>query len=372
MSEAAIRKGSAYMEWAKTRSQARFNLATSGLTNVERAEFPMNLEELAITGPGGYGYEPLQQRIASHAGAPEECVVAATGTSMANHLAMAALLNPGDEALIEQPTYGPLVDVANYLGARVRRIARTFDTEFAIEPEKIEQAMSSRTRLIVLSNLHNPSGALIPAETVRAIDQMAKRARAHVLIDEVYLEMLFDGKASSAFSIGQELASSADNPFVVTNSLTKVYGLSGLRCGWVIAAPELARRMWRMNDLFGVNAAHPAEQISVIAFDCLERLRERARALLSTNRTLLDSFLDSRPDLDCFRPPAGTVVFPRLTRGHSELFLKLLREKYETSVVPGGFFDMPQHFRIGIGGDTQIVRGGLERLGTALDELAKR
>jgi aspartate/methionine/tyrosine aminotransferase len=371
MSEAARIKRSQYMEWAKMRSHARFNLATSGLTNVARAEFPMSLEALAITGPGGYGYDPLQQRIARHAGAPEECVLAACGTSMANHLAMAALLNPGDEALIEQPTYGPLVDVANYLGARVTRIARTFETEFAIEPEEIEKSITRRTRLIALSNLHNPSGALIPAEAVRAIGQMAKRAGAHVLIDEVYLEMLFDNKAPSSFTIGQELASSADNPFVVTNSLTKVYGLSGLRCGWVLASPELTGRMWQINDLFGVNAAHPAEQISVIAFDYLERLRERARALLSTNRALLESFLDSRQELDCFRPPAGTVVFPRLTRGDPESFLKLLREKYETSVVPGEFFDMPQHFRIGIGGDSAQLRAGLERLGAALDEFAK-
>jgi aspartate/methionine/tyrosine aminotransferase len=372
MSEAARIKRSQYMEWAKKHAHARFNLATSDLANVARAEFPMNLEELAITGPGGDGYEPLQQRIARHTGAPEECVVAANGTSMANHLAMATLLNPGDEALIEQPTYGPLLDVANYLGARVTRIARLFETGFAIEPEKIEKSITGQTRLIVLSNLHNPSGALIPVETVRAIGQMAKRAGAHVLIDEVYLEMLLDNKAPSSFTIGQELASSSDNPFVVTNSLTKLYGLSGLRCGWVVASTELTRRMWRINDLFGVNAAHPAEQISVMAFDCLERFRERARTLLSSNRALLESFLDSRPDLDCFRPPAGTVVFPRLTGGDPESFLKLLREKYETSVVPGEFFDMPQHFRIGIGGDTQTVRGGLERLGTALDELAKR
>src|SRR5712691_5251612 len=119
-------KRSEFMEWAKTRAQARFNLATSGLTSVALAEFPLRLDELEITTQGGYGYEPLQQRIARHAGVPEECVVAATGTSMANHLAMAAVLDPGDEVLIEQPTYGPLLDVAAYLGARIKGIPRRF------------------------------------------------------------------------------------------------------------------------------------------------------------------------------------------------------------------------------------------------------
>ena len=112
--------------------------------------------------------------------------------------------------------------------------------------------------------------------------------------------------------------------------------------------------------------------MSVMAFDHLAQFRERARALLTTNRALLDAFLDSRTDLECVRPPAGSVVFPRLPGGEPEAFFKLLREKYETSVVPGEFFEMPRHFRLGIGGETAMLQGGLERLGAALDEFGKR
>ena len=358
------------MEWAKTRSHARFNLATSGVISVPVAEFPLRSEELEITAPGGYGYEPLQQRLARHHGVAAECVVAATGTSMANHLALAAVLDPGDEVVIEQPAYGPLLDVANYLGAHVKRLPRKFETGFALDPAEIEKAVTSKTRLIVLSNLHNPSGARLSLEILRTIGEVAQRNGAHVLVDEVYLEMLFEGDAPFCFQVGQALAGDHDNPFIVTNSLTKVYGLSGLRCGWVLASPGLARRMWLLNDLFGVNAAHAAERMSVMAFDHLDRFRERTRTLLTANRALLDSFLDSRADLECFRPPAGTVVFPRLKDGDTETFLKLLREKFETSVVPGKFFEMPRHFRIGIGGETAELRAGFERLSAALDEFA--
>jgi aspartate/methionine/tyrosine aminotransferase len=372
MSDSAQKKRSDYMEWAKTCSQARFNLATSGLTNVDRTEFHADRKELDITGPGSYGYTALQQRIARHTGVPEECVVATTGTSMANHLAMAAVLNPGDKVLIEHPTYGLLLDVANYLGARVARITRKLETGFAVDPGEIERAVTDPTRLVVLTNLHNPSGALLPTSIVREIGQIAQQAGAFVLMDEVYLEMLFDDQSSSSFAIGQELAGEACNPFIVTNSLTKAYGLSGLRCGWVLAAPDLAHRMWRLNDLFGVNAAHPAEQLSVTAFDQLDRFRDRTKALLSANRSLLESFLDSRQDLHCFRPPGGTVAFPRLAHGDPDAFIKLLREKYETSVVPGNFFGMPQHFRIGIGIDTAQLRRGLEHLSAALDEFARQ
>jgi aspartate/methionine/tyrosine aminotransferase len=372
MSSAERTKRSLYMEWAKTRSHARFNLATSGLISVPLSEFPVRLEELEITAPGAYGYGPLRERLARHNGVPEECVVAATGTSMANHLAMAAVLDPGDEVLIEEPVYGPLLDVAEYLGARIKRIPRRVETDFALEPAEIEKAITRETRLIVLSNLHNPSGALMRAATLRAVGEMAHRVGARVLVDEVYLDMLFEGGAPYCFPIGWSIASVADNPFIVTNSLTKVYGLSGLRCGWVLAAPEPAKRMWLLNDLYGAVAAHAAERMSVIAFDHLAQFRERARALLTANRVVIDAFLDSRSDLECFRPAAGTVFFPRLTHGDPQAFFQLLRDKYETSVVPGTFFEMPQHFRVGIGGETTGLRAGLERLGAALDDFAKQ
>ncbi len=356
-------KQSIYMEWAKTRSSARFNLATSGLTSLALADFPVRLDQLELTAPGGYGYAPLLEGIARHAGVPVECVVTAAGTSMANHLAMATVLEPGDEILIEEPAYGPLLDVADYLGARVRRLPRRFENAFDIDPDDVARLLTPATRLIVLTNLHNPTGALIPGETLRRIGQLAQARGALVLVDEVYLEMLFDREQPSAFSLGET--------FIVTSSLTKIYGLSGLRCGWILAAPTLAQRMWRLNDLYGANAAHAAERLSTIAFDHLPKFRERARERLAANRPLLDAFLDARDDLDCLRPLGGTVAFPKLRAGEPARFFALLRDKYETSVVPGALFEMPNHFRIGIGGESTELIAGLERLGAALAEFRK-
>ncbi|HJT81349.1 MAG TPA: pyridoxal phosphate-dependent aminotransferase [Chthoniobacterales bacterium] len=360
------------MEWAKTCSMARFNLATSGLTNTTTTEFPLAAADMEITGPGGYGFPPLLERLSRHTGAPVESIVAATGASMANYLAMSIVLNAGDEVLIERPAYGLFADIANYLGAGVAYLDRSPENDFSVNVDALEKALTPRTRMIVLSNLHNPSGALLPEATLREIGVLAQRAGVRVLVDEVYLEMLFDRAAPFAFDVGQQLAGSEDNPFIITNSLTKTYGLSGLRCGWILAAPDLARGMWRLNDLFGVNAAHVAEQMSVVAFDRLEILRTKARALLTTNRELLDVLLDAHHELECYRPPGGSVVFPRLPNGDPEAFFRLLREKYETSVVPGHFFGAPRHFRIGIAGSTENVRGGLERLGAALTEFGNR
>jgi aspartate/methionine/tyrosine aminotransferase len=352
---------SAYLEWAKTCSSARFSLAASDILKLPLSRLPVRLEDIEISGPSEYGYAPLQDRLARRAGVPIECVVAATGTSMANHLAMAAILEPGDELLAEHPGYEPILLAAEYLGARVRRFPRTFESGFRVIAEDVKRAMNERTRLIVLTNLHNPSGVLTSDVVLRQIGEIAVRAGTYVLVDEVYRETLFDS-SPSAFHLG-------DN-FIVTSSLTKAYGLSGLRCGWILAPAPLALRMWRLNDLFGVIPAHAAERISVIALDHLNEIGNWARDHVATNRALVDRFLDSRADLQSVRPPAGTIVFPRLLSGSVDDFCILLREKYETSVVPGKFFEMPDHFRLGFGGETAIVSEGLRRMAAALDDFS--
>jgi aspartate/methionine/tyrosine aminotransferase len=351
------------MHWSKTQSAARFNLALSGVAHLPWPELPVRLEDLDCNGPSAYGYAPLQQALARKCGVAPECVCAATGVSLANHLALAAALEPGDEVLIEQPAYELLVSTASFLGLKIKRFQRRFEDGFQLDLGRLEQEVSARTRMIVLTNLHNPSSVLLDDTTLRGVGAIARRAGAMVLVDEVYLDAAFERAPSSAFLLGDE--------FITTNSLTKVYGLSGLRCGWVLARPELVERMWRLQDLFGVIPAHPAERLSVLALAHLDRIRARYQALLAANRRLLEAFLDSRSDLRAVPTESGTTVFPRVLAGRVEELCHLLRHKYETTVVPGRFFDMPDHIRIGICGETASVAGGLERLGAALDELQK-
>src|SRR5581483_7183247 len=354
---------SPYMEFAKLRSSARFNLATSGVMSYPLSELPVRLEHLEINGPTVYGYAPLQERIARKNGVSLECVVAAAGTSMANHLAMAATFEPGDEVLIEQPTYELLLRTAEYLGAVVRRFPRRFEDDFRLDPEEVAKQITPRTRLVVITNLHNPSGAFADNAALAEVGEIARGVGARVLVDEVYLEALFEDAPRSAFHLG--------NNFLVTSSLTKAYGLSGIRCGWVLAEPGVAERMWKINDLYGATPVHVGELLSVIALDNLDGVAARAKALLKTNREALDAFLGAS-EVECFRPQYGTIAFPRLRRRNADDLFDLLTRKYETSVVPGKFFEMPQHFRIGIGGDPEMTAEGLKRLGKALQKFAAK
>jgi len=353
---------SSYMHWAKTSSMARFNLAMSGMPNLKLRELRVTLDDLEIT-DGGYGYQPLIRALAQRYRVAAESIVSAAGTTFANHLAMAALINPGDEILFEHPAYEPMLAAARYLGAQVKRFSRKFENGFQVSLPELESLVTPNTRLIVITNLHNPSSVLIDDATMKAIGAIAQRVGAHVLVDEVYMETLFEELPRSSFHLGNE--------FVVTSSLTKAFGLSGLRCGWIFAAPELARRMWLLNDLFASTPVHAGERLSVVALQQLAEIGERAKQLLDRNRQILNDFLDTREDLQTIRPEFGTVMFPRVRGGRSESLCELLREKYETSVVPGKFFEMPAHFRLGIPVATETLEAGLERLGKALDEIGR-
>jgi len=362
MTPGRIDARSPYMEFAKLRSGARYNLASSGMANLSLSELDISLDQLEINGPNGYGYEPLKRAIAQRYRVPVECVVPAVGTSMANYLALAASTNPGDEVLIEQPTYSLLLDTARYLGLDIERFVRPALANYQVDLNHLERQLSPRTKLIVLCNFHNPSGALTSEPTLREIGSMAKRVGALVIVDEVYLEMLWEPEPQSAVHIDPDV-------FLSTNSLTKAYGLSGIRCGWILASPEVAERIWHIHDLHAATNVYPAELLGVIAFEKLPHIAALQKQRLDENRRLLHACLESQSVLEYFWPEHGTVVFPRVRSGDATTFCDRLRKDYELSVVPGTFFEDPERIRIGVGGETEDVRASLEQLGRALREI---
>ena len=348
-----------YMEWAKTQSRARFNLATSGVGPFPLREMPFDFSTLEINGDNTYGYAPLKNAIARKHAVDPDCIFTTEGTSMANYLALAALLEPGDEVLIEQPVYGLLLDTARYIGAGIQRFARTEESGWALDPAQVRRALSPKTKLIVVTNLHNPTSVLTPDSSLREIADLAGSVGATLLVDEVYLDAVYENTPRTSFHLGGNI--------VVTSSLTKVYGVSGLRCGWILAQPDLIRAIWQLNNLVAASAAHPAEIISAAAFEYLDILRDRARQVVDADRAALQTFLDAQPKVSAVRTEFGTTSFLRLKAGGADGFLTRLRAEYETSAVPGRFFEMPDHVRIGMGVDHDMFVEGLRRFGQALE-----
>jgi aspartate/methionine/tyrosine aminotransferase len=349
-------KSSEYMHWAKTQSlkepRARFNLSTSGV-----GAFPLSelgpLPALEINGDNSYGYGPLKNAIADRHLVDPDCVVTAAGTSGANYLAFATLVNDGDEVLLEDPTYGLLEDALRSLGAVVKPFRRDPERDYTLDPAAVRSAVTANTKLIVITNLHNPSSVLATESALREVGDIARSVGALVLVDEVYLDAVYENTPRTAFHLGPE--------FVVTSSLTKMYGVSGLRCGWILARPELARAMWRMNDVMAATPVHPGELLSVAVLGQLERVRERYRRIVMADRAVLNGFLDRTSKVGAARTPWGTTCFLRLG-ADAESFLVRLRAEGETSAVPGRFFGMPECFRIGMGVNSEMFAEGMRRI----------
>lgn len=355
-------KQSTFLHWAKTRPKVKYDLAVSGILNLPFAELEVKPSDLELYGDNAYGYPPLVNALAAHCEvAPENVVTISGGASMANHLAMTTVLEHGDEVLIEQPTYEPVLALARFLGASIKRFPRKFECGYKIDIDELAKQITPRTRLITLTNLHNPSSVLVDDATLRKIGELARSVGGRVLVDEVYLEAMFENAPKTSVQLGPE--------FIATSSLTKGYGLSGLRCGWILAAPDLAERMRRLNNLFGANGPYPAERLSLVALTQLAKIAARAKQILESNRATLHQFFDARNELDVVRTDSGTTSFPRLRSGNVDTLCALLLEKYETAVAPGRFFESPQHFRIGMCCEPGTFTTGVERLGQALDEL---
>jgi aspartate/methionine/tyrosine aminotransferase len=351
---------SEYMHWAKFKQPVRYQLTGSEVPHFRLDSLPISIADLDLDGASHPRYRPLREAIANRYAVSVDQVVSADGTSMANFLAMAALISPGDEVLVEYPTYELLLGAASFLGATVKRFERKAEDAFRLDIGRMGNAVSDQTRLIVITNLHNPTSALASEDELQSVGELAASVGARVLVDEVYLDAAVPPRRS-AVHLGAE--------FVCTNSLTKVYGLSGLRCGWILAEPDLAEPMWRLNDLFGVNQAHPAERLACIAFEHIEEVTGDSKAMLRRNRDRWNGFVGSRDDIECMPAEHGITAFPRWAGGSTERLDSKLRERYDTAVVPGRWFEMPEHFRVGFGLASEDFEEGLNRLGSALDEL---
>jgi aspartate/methionine/tyrosine aminotransferase len=347
------------MEWAKHRPRPRIDLAGSNLLAASLEDLPDARDAVDLAGESPNGYPPLVDAIAARYGVKTDSVATAVGCSGANFLALAALVDTGDEVLFEQPGYDPLAAAAEMLGARVVRFERRFGDGWRLDPGRIERSLTPRTRVLVISSPHNPSGVVASADELSEIGRLAERRGIAVVVDEVYRDL-----ATAAHPPAATLSPA----FVSTSSLTKAYGLASLRCGWALATAEVTEKIRRARDVVDVWSAIPADRLSVLAFRNLDSLAERARRLVGANARLIRTFLSERHDLECV-PSGATIAFPRFADGRDAApFAERLLRNHGVAVVPGAFFDLPAHFRISFGGATNALEEGLRAIRETLDD----
>ncbi len=156
----SIRYHAPYMEWAKTREAAELDLAGSNILACSIDDLPGAPAAMDLAGANDNGYRPLVEAIGARYGVNPDLVTTAGGTSGANFLVLAALLEPGDDVLVERPGYDALLGAARLFGARTIRFDRAFDAGFALDPDRVRRAMTPRTKVIVITSPHNPTGVI--------------------------------------------------------------------------------------------------------------------------------------------------------------------------------------------------------------------
>jgi aspartate/methionine/tyrosine aminotransferase len=348
-----------YLEWTKRRrGNIKFPLSKSSAPRLDVRTLEPTLDFLLTVEDNEDGWRPLVDVIAARAGLTAGHVALANACTGANHLVFGLLLEPGDHVAMETPVYEPLVKLAQYFGATIDFFERHESNAWRTNPDDVKRALTRSTRLVVLSNLHNPTGALDDDDALRRIATDAQHLGAFVLVDEVYLGFLHAQGVHTAARLAPNI--------LISNSMTKTFGLDSLRLGWVLAEPGLAERARRLNDFYTNNLAHPSERLAYLALSRADEILERVNALLARNIGVVDEFVRAHDALSWIAPRAGTCGMVRLERGDVDELADRLERDHATGIVPGRFFNVSGYFRMAWGVDTDTLRAGLDRLSVAI------
>lgn len=330
----------------------------------------LDLAELADTGLGytqTNGSRLLRERIAGlYPGAAGDNVLVTSGGAEANFLAMWHLLETGDRAALLLPTYGQTPGLARGLGAELRPFWLKQERGWQPAPGAAARAAGDAARVVGVTHPNNPTGAVLREEAREEVTTAAREAGAWILSDEVYAGAEREGNPTPSFW-------GRHDRVLVTGSLSKAYGLPGLRLGWVVGPPDVVEALWGLKDYTTIAPSALSDRIAsaVLAPEVRSRVLERTRRIVRENLELLSRWLDALPAAFTWRPPdAGAICWVGydLDVGSGELAERLRREK-SVLVVPGDQFGMDGHLRIGFGVERDELREALTRTADLLGEL---
>ncbi len=369
-----------YMAWAKAvQGTARLDLTASGMadtlgphaevdeTMTEPWADPLDPATLCRRDLRGDVADTFRRTVADRYGVTPGQVVPTLGASLAITHVLLALLRSGDHVVVERPTYEPLHRVPEILGADVSRLERKFDEKWAVVPDRLARLLSSRTKVVILSNLHNPSGVAIDRHALAAVTELAARVGALVLVDEVYLDYAFDASDGATVLPACRVADNC----ISWSSTTKCFGFSALRAGWIVAGNQtVANAIAKATDYLHVDAPISTLALGERVLTQADNLQAHAAEVASAGRAVVERWLASETRVRWVTPHAGLSCCLRLPDLMQDgPFVGHLREKYDTQVVPGTFFEAPGFVRLGFGVDPDDLQEALHNFSAALDDL---
>jgi len=350
--------------WQSTwENRVRFNLSESGVLPLSPRELfelagedPEALLDVPLVYSQSNGTDLLRSRIgALYPGASPDQILVTNGSSEANFVLCWRLIEPGDRAVIMVPNYLQTWGLVQSLGARVTPLEYPADARRAITPG---------TKLVVITNPHNPTGEVLAPAARREIIESCRAAGAWLLADEVYQGAELDGQPTESFWGAYERT-------IVVNGLSKAYGLPGLRIGWIVAPPALIEEAWARRDYTTIGPSPLSDRLASLALEPATRARilERTRLILATNYPVLHAWLKRFGSSFSWAPPrAGAICWVRFSSSASALeIVERLRTEHSVLLVPGEHFGSPGHLRFGYGDEREHLTEGLAEAELGLD-----
>ena len=361
--------------WQSTyEHDVRYNLSESGVEPLSLTEL-LDLAELDPADFGGTqleyihskGSDALRERIlALYPGAAQENVLVGNGSAEANFVLSWKLCRPGDEIVYVAPNYMQVPGMAANWGCVARPWRLHEEAGWQPDVDELGDIVGDKTRLILVTNPNNPTGAVLREETMDRIVEEAARVDAWILADEVYRGAELDGDESPSFW-------GRYPKVLVVSGLSKAYGLPGLRLGWTIAPAELVEELWARKDYTSISASALSDRlaIEVLRPSVRDAVRERTRSILSTNLPVLEDWMEQRGVFRWQPPQAGAIVYAHYDLPIDGLELaERLRVDADCLIVPGEHFDMPTYARLGFGPRKDRLEEGLARCASVIDSLS--
>jgi len=313
------------------------------------------------------GTAGLRQEIARiYPGLSSEQILVTAGSSESNFLLSWSLIEPGDEVLFELPNYMQMWGLHRAFGAKIKPFWLRESLDWQPDPDELKKLITKKTKLIVLTNPNNPTGAILSEESVKAIISLADKAGAWILADEVYQGAERDGRTTPSFW--------GRYPKVMAvNGLSKAYGLPGLRIGWIVGPADLILKTWPYHDYTTISPSVLSDRLAQLALrpENREKILARTRGILNKNFPVIEAWLKGHGGLFSFRPPqAGAIVFIRYNlKVNSTALVERLIHDRSVLIVPGDHFEMDHHLRFGFGSEGGYLMEGLKRIDQTLSEV---
>ena len=347
-----------------------YDMSESGvrpLTLGELVEMGFDLDAF-LTQPLGYsqsnGTIALREKLAAiYSGASIEQIEVTNGTSEANYLLALSQLKPGDEVAMEVPNYMQMPGVARSLGATVRTFRLRQDTGWEPDWDEFDRAVTSRTRLLYLSNPNNPTGGVLSDDAMTRIVERCEQTGTWLLADEVYLGAEIDRPRTKTFW-------GMSDRVIVTSGLSKAYGIPGVRIGWMVGPRAVVDHCWSQHDYLTIGPNKMSDALARVAVDGANRERcyGRTRNILRHNLPIAREWIAGFGGRLSWREPqAGAIALMKYESDARSIDIaERVRVNQSTLIVPGSHVGLEGYLRIWLGGREEFLREGLRRIGEEL------